>query len=118
MEHHHDRPAGAGRQPDHPDVTLVLDGEQRWTCPACTDTAVTYGSADRFHPCRGLAGLLAPMVLEGVRAHVRAVLREDYVGREDVRRDGDGRPVMAVVTERDDGRDCAVFAPTARVRRA
>jgi hypothetical protein len=57
------------------------------------------------------------MVLEGVRARVRAVLREDYVGGEDVQYDGEGRPVMSVVTERDDGQDCTVFAPTVRVTR-
>ncbi|MGW2213191.1 hypothetical protein [Streptomyces sp. NPDC001781] len=96
---------------------MILSGEQRWGCPNCPATAVTTGADNRFHPCAGLAGLLAPMVLDGVRAHVRAVVREDYVGAEDVRCDGDGRPVMAVVTEREDGQDCAVYAPTARVRR-
>jgi hypothetical protein len=57
------------------------------------------------------------MVLEGTRVRVRAVLREDYVGGEDVQYDGEGRPVAAVVTERDDGMDRAVFAPTVRVAR-
>lgn len=98
-------------------MTLVLDGEQRWTCPNCTSTARTRGAANRFHRCVGLAGLLAPMVLDGVRCAVRAVVREDYVGREDVRYDGQGRPVMAVVTERDDGTDRVVYAPSARVKR-
>ncbi|WP_030248089.1 hypothetical protein [Streptomyces sp. NRRL S-455] len=96
---------------------MILTGEQHWVCPNCPATAVTAGADNRFHPCPGLAGLLAPMVLEGVRARVRAVLREDYVSGEDVRYDGDGRPVTSVVTERDDGQDCAVFAPTARVTR-
>lgn len=98
-------------------MTLVLNGEQRWTCPNCTTTAVTHGAGNRFHPCAGLAGLLAPMVLDGVRASVRAVLREDYIGGEDVRCDGEGRPVTAVVTEREDGQDCVVYAPTAHVQR-
>jgi hypothetical protein len=57
------------------------------------------------------------MVLEGVRCRVRAVLRDDYIGNEDVRYDGDGRPVMAVVTTRDDGEDRVVYAPAARVAR-
>ncbi|WP_143589852.1 hypothetical protein [Streptomyces africanus] len=78
---------------------------------------MTVGADNRFHTCPGLAGLLAPMVLEGVRARVRAVVREDYVGGEDVRYDDEGRPVMSVVTERDDGRDCVAFAPTAHVRK-
>lgn len=98
-------------------MTLALDGEQRWGCPNCTATAVTRGADNRFHPCPGLAGLLAPMVLDGVRARVRAVVREDYVGGEDVRHDGDGRPVMSVVVERNEGQDCVVYAPTAHVRR-
>jgi hypothetical protein len=98
-------------------VTVALDSEQRWTCPNCTTTSVTHGAENRFHPCPGLAGFLAPMVLDGVRARVRAVVREDYVGAEDVRYDDAGRPVMSVVTDRDDGRDCVVYAPAAHVRR-
>lgn len=97
-------------------MTLVLDGEQRWTCPNCTSTARTRGADNRFHNCPGLAGLYTPMVLDGVRCSVRAVLREDYVGREDVRYDGLGQPIMAVVTEREDGTDRVVYAPTAHVR--
>jgi hypothetical protein len=97
-------------------VTQILDAERRWSCPNCTATAATSGEPNRFHPCPGLAGLVAPMVLDGVRCEVRAVLREDYVGGEDVRYDDAGRPVTAVVTIRDDGQDCAVSAPTAHVR--
>lgn len=97
---------------------MILSGEQHWVCPNCPATAVTEGACNRFHTCAGLAGLLTPMVLDGVRCRVRAVVREDYVGGEDVRRDGDGRPVAAVVTMRDDGQDCVVYAPTARVTRS
>jgi hypothetical protein len=67
----------------------------------------------RFHACRGLKGLTAPMVPEGTRCEVKAVEREDYVGKEIVTVDGDNRPVMAVETVRDDGNDVAVFAPCA-----
>ena len=115
MGRHHHGSADAGGQPVHPDV--ILSGEQHWVCPNCPATAVTAGADNRFHPCPGLAGLLAPMVLDGVRCRIRAVVREDYVGREDVRRDGNGRPVMSVVVERDTGQDCVVFAPSARVMR-
>lgn len=97
---------------------MILTGEQHWVCPNCAATAVTVGADNRFHSCPGLAGILAPMVLDGVRCAVRAVVREDYVGREDVRHDGEGRPVMAVETIRDDGTDRVVFAPTAHVRRS
>lgn len=58
------------------------------------------------------------MVLDGVRARVRAVVREDYVAGEDVHYDGDGRPVMSVMIERDEGQDCVVYAPAARVTRS
>lgn len=89
--------------------------EQRWVCPNCTAADVTHESAPhtRFHSCRGLKGLTAPMIPDGVRCKVEAVDREDYVGREDVQTDGEGRPVMAVRTTRDDGTDVAVLAPCA-----
>lgn len=95
---------------------MILTAEQHWVCPNCTATAVTVGRPNRFHNCPGLLGFLAPMVLEGVRCKVVAETREDYVGREDVRLDAAGRPVMAVRTVREDGEDLAVFAPTVNVR--
>lgn len=67
-----------------------------------------------MHPCPGLAGLTAPMVLKGSGARVFAVERADYVGKERVQLDGNGRPVMSVITERPDGsNDCIALAPTA-----
>ena len=89
--------------------------EQHWECPNCDLTDVTHESQPhtRFHACRGLLGLTAPMVPAGTRCKVEAVERGDYVGRELVQYDGEGRPVMAVVTTRDDGTDCAVLAPCA-----
>lgn len=95
---------------------ILIQPEQRWVCPNCSETAVTTGQPNRFHPCPGLAGVVAPLVLEGVRCRVTAELRQDYVGHEDVTYDAGGRPVMAVRTVRDDGEDVAVFAPTAHMR--
>jgi hypothetical protein len=92
---------------------MILSGEQHWTCPNCPATAVTAGASNRFHPCPGLRGLMAPLVLDGVRCKVVPEERQDYVGGEDVRLDPGGRPVMAVRTVRDDGEDLLVFAPTA-----
>jgi hypothetical protein len=43
----------------------------------------------------------------------RVVEREDYIGAERVQTDDTGRPVMAIQTERSDGYDTHVFAPTA-----
>jgi hypothetical protein len=93
---------------------LLQPGPRFWSCPNCDAADVTpWDTTNRFHACRGLRGLTAPLVPAGLRCEVRAVEREDYVGSEDIQYDGDGRPVMAVLTIRDDGQDCAVLAPTA-----
>lgn len=93
----------------------ILKPEQRWECPNCTLTDVTYEVRPhtRMHECRGLKGLTAPFVPAGTRCKVEAVEREDYVGEEDVTYDGEDRPIMRVETTRDDGNDVAVFAPCA-----
>jgi hypothetical protein len=53
------------------------------------------------------------MVPAGTKCKVTQRDREDYVGGELVQTDGEGKPLMAVVTTRDDGEDCAVYAPCA-----
>jgi pheromone shutdown protein TraB len=53
------------------------------------------------------------MVPKGTKAKVEVHEREDYIGRELVRLDDNGRPVMNIITTRDEGQDCMVFAPTA-----
>lgn len=93
---------------------VLLGSSRNWQCPNCDQESVTAGDvANRFHRCKGLRGLLAPMVAAGTRAKVQAREREDYVGQELVRADINGRPVMSVVTTRDTGEDCMVFAPCA-----
>lgn len=97
---------------------ILLQPEQHWECPNCELTQVTHEAQPhtRFHSCRGLRGLTAPMVPAGSDVKVEAVEREDYVGQEVVTTDGEGRPIMAVVTTRADGsNDCAVMAPCATV---
>lgn len=77
-----------------------------------------------MHPCARLAGILAPFVevhgselVKNAQRHV-TVERDDYIGNELVRRDANGRPIMAIRTERTDGsNDTHVFAPTATNRR-
>jgi hypothetical protein len=55
------------------------------------------------------------MLPKSMDAKVVAHDREDYVGKEDVQVDGNGRPIMSITTERADGtNDTMVFAPTAR----
>lgn len=96
-------------------MTVLLGSEQRWVCPNCPLEQVTHEARPhtRFHTCPGLGGITAPMVPAGIRCKVEAVERGDYVGREMVTTDATGRPVMAVVTTRDDGTDVAVFAACA-----
>lgn len=94
----------------------LISTERRWYCPNCTVESVTHEARPhtQFHTCKGLRGLTAPMIPAGTRAKVEAREREDYVGRERVQTDPErGRPVMSVVTTRDDGQDAIVFAPTA-----
>lgn len=96
----------------------TLRPEHRWECPNCTFTDVTFEAEvhTRFHACRGLRGLTAPMVPAGTRAKIEAVEREDYIGTEQVQLDGEGRPVMSVLTTRNEGQDCTVYAPTATMQ--
>lgn len=108
---------------------VVLEKVTRWECPNCDFTDVTKeaGPHTRYHTCAGLHGLSAPMV-EHVserrskddvrrRVQVKAKAREDYIGKEKgVQFDENGRPVMSIVTTREDGNDVVVLAPTAEAR--
>jgi hypothetical protein len=98
-------------------ATFDLSVERHWGCPNCDYTRVTYKSGPQavIHRCRGLRGLIAPLVEDGVRAKVYARERDDYVGENVVQVDGEGRPIMSIVTERADGQDCRVLAPLAAV---
>jgi hypothetical protein len=94
----------------------LLATERRWVCPNCTVEDWTYEPRPhtRFHICKGLRGLTAPLVPAGIKAKVELREREDYVGAEKVQLDPElGRPVMSVVTTRDNGQDTTVFAPAA-----
>lgn len=92
-----------------------LNAVQRWYCPACRATDVTTEPRphSRFHTCPKLGFLTVPMVREGTKAKLEAHLREDYVGKEAIQTDANGRPVMSVTTTRDEGQDVTVYAPTA-----
>ena len=95
----------------------LLERRTRWYCPNCDVTAVTSESRphSQMHTCRGLRGMVAPLIEVGTQAKVEAREREDYLGVDagKVRLDGEGRPIMSVVTTRDDGQDTTVFAPVA-----
>lgn len=96
-------------------VVILRPPVQQWVCAHCSLRDATRGQANRFHPCSGLGGINAPMVLEGERSEVVVIEREDWIGRELVQYDDNGRPVMAVETRRWDGsNDVMVNAPTAQ----
>ena len=99
---------------------FALANETRWTCPNCPATDVTHEAQPhtRFHTCRGLKGLTAPMVPAGTRCKVEALERQDYINGDLVQTDGEGRPVMSIITTRDDGTDVAVLAPCATAKGA
>ena len=106
-------------------TTVILNPVHNWECPNCGAQDVTrqHLPHSRMHPCPALRGMTAPFVevfpggQRSQRSHVKAVVREDCIGEDGVRFDGDGRPIMAVVTERPDGsNDVLVFAPTASSR--
>lgn len=96
------------------DGVVMLDPRQMWHCPACGQEHLSREARPHtpFHACAALGGLSAPYIAAGQRGEHRVIEREDYVGGELVRL-VDGRPVMSIVTVRDDGQDCTVFAPTA-----
>lgn len=93
----------------------IITPQHRWECPNCVALKVTYESRPHtpFHICPGLQGLTAPFVPAGTSCKVEAMDREDYVNGERVQENGEGRPIMSIVTTRDDGMDCAVLAPSA-----
>ena len=95
--------------------TPTLVRETHWVCPNCDLTDVTNDPRphSRMHNCRGLLGMSTPMVEHGVNCKVELKEREDYIGDETVLLGPEGRPWMSAVTTRDDGQDCAVYAPLA-----
>lgn len=88
-----------------------------WQCPSCgkeTQVDGKYGAV--VHQCPKLGGLTTPYVRKGVAAKHELILRQDFVGSEMVQTDDEGKPVMSIVTTRDNGQDVRVFAPAAVAR--
>jgi hypothetical protein len=96
----------------------LLSTVTRWYCPACKHEDVTTEPRphSRMHACPKFGLISVPMLQAGTKAKVEAYEREDYIGDENVQLNADGRPVMKVVTTRDEGEDCTVYAPTATAR--
>ena len=98
-------------------AALLLDAYQDWYCPQCGATERTRPippNASRMHSCPKLHGLTAPMQPAGSDCKLYAVERGDYLNGAEQRTGDDGRPYMAVITERADGsNDAHVFAEVA-----
>lgn len=90
---------------------------QIWECPKCPARAQTVDDKIPMHPCPAGPGVLVPLLRAGEKAKIAVLPPEDYVGGELVQTDASGKPVMAVVTTRDEGQDCTVFAPVAQGKR-
>lgn len=56
---------------------------------------------------------MAPLVDIQFDSKVEVMRHEDYIGKESVQKDADGKPVMSIVTTRDEGQDTAVYPSTA-----
>lgn len=94
---------------------VLLDPTKHWRCPSCDAQHVTREARPHvpMHPCPKL-GISVPFIEATEKARHVVMDREDYVGSELVQY-ANGRPVMAVRTERADGsNDCHVYAATAQ----
>ena len=93
----------------------LLRSVHHWYCPDCQRRLTTDSLLKvPWHQCPRHGGLGFALLPEGVKAKVTAHEREDYIGKELVQTDENGRPVTSITTERDDGQDAVVYAPTAR----
>jgi hypothetical protein len=96
---------------------------KNWECPSCGFQTVTRDPRPHMptHPCPKYNGFSVPLVEvfgDALKKHsVRHVVKErdDYVGKEIVQLGPDGKPIMALITERADGsNDTRIYAPTAQ----
>ena len=98
----------------------MLTPEQHWVCPNCDLEEITYLAKPhtQMHTCPGMKYMSMPMVPDGIDAKVELTLREDYLGADagNAQVDEDGTPWSSAVTTREDGTDCAVFAPAATMK--
>ena len=98
-------------------MTVLIAAVEDWHCPNCLLTERTLGlpaNAARMHTCAGLHMLTAPLIRAGVRCHVTAEVRADYLNGDQQATGDDGRPYMAVRTTYDDHDDLLVNAGIAK----
>jgi hypothetical protein len=94
----------------------LLTGSAEWCCPNCpTRDTTPLLFPNRYHPCPGLHGLVAPLVRVGADVKITALPREDYLNGEIQRMGTDGRAYGGVRVDRPDGsNDLIMFAPLAQ----
>lgn len=103
------------------EVPLLGRGYDDWHCPNgcfCIErTPPLPPNSSRYHVCPRLHGLNAPLVRVGTDCKVEAIEREAYLGKEKQTMGDDGKPYMAINTERADGsNDRIVHAGVAQAR--
>ena len=98
-------------------IPILGDGKVFWYCPNCDAEACTGTTSTKvpYHPCPKLGTIMTPLIRQGEKAKVEAKEREDYVGKEEVQTDANGRPVQSVIVTRDEGQDCTVFPAVAKL---
>ena len=101
------------------DVPVFELPVHRWYCPNCDATSVTkeLKPHTQYHTCPKLRFMSVPFVAVGTKAKIELNEREDYEAGDMVFKDPEmGRPVMNMITTRDEGTDVRVYAPTATAR--
>ena len=113
-----DRAAGSAGAAHNAGIRILEPKITRWYCPSChrEDRTKIAAPHSHYHQCSKLRGAWVPFVEEGIKAGIKVNRRGDYVGTDLVTTDGEGNPVMSVTTERNDGEDCAIFAPCATAK--
>lgn len=94
---------------------VVVQMDTYWQCNSCGMQHIEKARAEvttPMHACRGLAGAWVPFVPAGSDARLRVEERQDYIGKDIPFTDANGRVLMAVYTQREDGEDCHILAPT------
>ena len=97
-------------------IPILAPAYRDWYCPSCglTDRTNDPRIAMPMHPCPKLRGLMTPMLEQGTAGKIELREREDYIGDDLVQLDPEqGRPVMSMVTTRDEGTDARIYVPTA-----
>lgn len=107
-------------------AVILTPPERHWECPSCHQQHITRDPRPHtpMHRCAAHAGLDMPyaevhgraqQLARGAVTH-RLIERGDWIGQEVGIPIVAGRAVMAVHTERADGHDTHVYAPTAVAR--